>query len=489
VRRPAAARRARWPRWSLRTSLVGGVLALTALGLLVAGTASALALRAYLVDRTDDQLLAAAQLVRSRGDTLAGGRGGAGGLRAVVAPTDYVVEYTPADGAVRSLPSAGPRPSRPLSASAPAVGAGDRGGPVTVDGGNGDFRVVTVGLRDASVLVALPMRPVTDTVRRLAWIEITAGAVVLALVTLSVEVLVRRRLRPLTEITATATGIAAGDLDRRVPAAPPAGRAAATEVGRLSLAVAGMLDRIRAALRDRERSEERMRQFVADASHELRTPLTSIRGYAQLLRGGMIDAGERPDALRRVDEEAARMGALVDDLLFLARLDPGGGAGAAGGGPVLRRDDTDLAALARDAVADARAVDPDRAYAVTAPDTCPVTGDAAALRRVLGNLLANVRQHTPPGTSATVSVRRDGGAVLVEVADDGPGVPAAARDRLFDRFFRADPGRADGGTGLGLAIVAEAVRAHGGVSGFRERAGGGTAIWCRVPAGGDPPAP
>jgi two-component system OmpR family sensor kinase len=476
-------REARWSRWSLRWSLVSGVCALTALALLVVGVTSALALRAHLSHRVDDELAAAVALIRSR-DSQPRPPGQLEIMRSAVAPTDYVVEIRRRDGSLHLLPSSGARPARPLSAVAPPAAPGQQAGPVTLDGGApGDFRAVTVGLQGATVVVGLPLSPVTDTVRRLLWIEAIAGGGVLLALVLSVRVLVGRRLRPLAEITATAAAIAAGDLERRVEAVPPPGRASGTEVGRLSAAVAGMLERIQAALQVRARSEERMRQFVADASHELRTPLTSIRGYAQLMRDGVIDAERRPDVLRRMDDEAARMGRLVDDLLALARLDSRtGDEPEPADGAQLYRDPVDLVAVARDCVADAQAAEPDRVITLAAPPRCPVSGDEAILRQVVGNLLANVRHHTPVTARAAVTIRREDGRVVVEVSDDGPGIPEDLRDRVFDRFVRLEPPRAGAGTGLGLAIVAEAVRVHDGRAGIRDDRRSGTTVWFTLPA-------
>jgi two-component system OmpR family sensor kinase len=277
------------------------------------------------------------------------------------------------------------------------------------------------------------------------------------------RLVVARRLRPLGEITAAATDLAGGHLDRRVPASAPPG----TEVGRLTAAVNGMLSRIQGEMRERERSEERMRSFVADASHELRTPVTSIQGYLQLVRCGVVDVRERPDVLRRLEEEASRMGSLVSSLLYLARLDAS---------PAVARAPVDLVRLASDAVADESAVSPERALSLDAPASCVVTGDEGALRQVLANLLANVRAHTAPGTAATVRVTC-GEMARVEVADEGPGMDAEAAAHAFERFWRADPARsASGGAGLGLAIVADVVRAHGGSVGIDR-----STVWFTLP--------
>jgi two-component system OmpR family sensor kinase len=316
------------------------------------------------------------------------------------------------------------------------------------------------------VVVAIPLDPVRDTVRRLATVELITGAVVLVLLGLFARVLLARGLRPLDEITATAGAIAAGDLDRRVPTDAPPG----TEVGRLTAAVNGMLTRIQLGLADAERSQERLRVFLADASHELRTPLTAVRGYLQLLRKGMVPPDARPDVLRRADDEAARMATIVDDLLYLARLDAE---------PVLRREPVDLVAVVRDALVDALAAQPDRPTDLDAPDRCTVTGDEEALRRVFTNLFANVRAHTPPDAAVRVSLAPDPRAATVSVTDRGPGIPDGLAAHVFERFVRAESST---GSGLGLAIVAEIVRGHGGDVGV-DSGRTGTTVTVTLPYG------
>lgn len=448
-------------RTSLRSSLVLSMVALAAAGLLVTCVTAALAMRSYLLERTDEQLAAAAVLVRQRAAVLApeGPE-----LRSVVSVTDYLIEFRRADGHTVRFESGSPLPPDSLLDRAdPATGAVQ-----TVTCAVGErFRVVVIPLDDGSrVLVGLPLTPVRNTLIRFAVIATLTGAAVLLLLTALAHLLVRRRLRPLDEIAATATAIAAGDLDRRVGAAP-----AHTEVGRLSAAVDRMLGRIQAAMTARERSEERMRAFVADASHELRTPVTSISGYLQLIRSGVIDLGQRPDVLRRIEEEAGRMGVLVGELLYLARLDSD---------PPARRGPVDLGALIRDAVADARAVEPDRPLITELDGDLVVAGDADTLRQVLANLLGNVRAHTPAGTSVRVSAVGSADRVRVAVADEGPGMSAEEAAHAFERFWRADESRArGGGSGLGLAIVAEAIRAHHGETGIDVAAG--TIVWFEIP--------
>ena len=220
-------------------------------------------------------------------------------------------------------------------------------------------------------------------------------------------------------------------------------------------ALGGLAASVLWAFRERTANEARLRQFVADASHELRTPLTSIRGYAELWRaGGLRGGGDVDDAMRRMEQEAHRMGLLVDDMLLLARLDQG---------RPLETAPLALDRLVDDAVRDARAVEPDRPIDLVAEPVI-VAGDDHRLRQVIGNLLANARLHTPAGTPVHVSVRTAGERVRLEVADEGPGLDAELAARVFERFFRADPARtrASGGSGLGLSIVAAVAEAHGG---------------------------
>jgi two-component system OmpR family sensor kinase len=279
----------------------------------------------------------------------------------------------------------------------------------------------------------------------------------------------------------TAQAIAAGDLSRRVPEADPG-----TEVGRLGNALNGMLSQIETAFRAQAESEAtaresegRMRRFIADASHELRTPLSVIRGFAEYYRQrDDVERAELDRLIGRVEDEAVRMGVLVDDLLLLARLDQQR--------PLARRP-VDLLALAADAVQDARVVDGDReiTLSVRSDSAFIVTGDEVRLRQVIGNLVNNALRHTPAGSPVEVIVRSgrlgDSAAAVLEVADHGPGLPPEHAERVVERFYRADPARGRGGTGLGLAIVAGLVEAHGGTVGVESEAGKGATFRVVLP--------
>jgi two-component system OmpR family sensor kinase len=302
-----------------------------------------------------------------------------------------------------------------------------------------------------TLIVAIPLRDMSEALHRLLFVElIVALGVLLGLAVLAWWV-VKLGLRPLEDMQQTAGAIAAGDLSRRVEIVDEH-----TEVGRLGLALNEMMQRIQTAFEARAASEARLRRFVGDASHELRTPLTSIRGYAELFRRG---ASDRPEdlakAMRRIEEEANRMGSLVDDMLLLARLDQG---------RPLERQPVDLTRITRDAVDDARAVAPNRPIDYSPNGAIFVPGDEARLRQVLANLLQNANRHTPPDTPVHVQVVEGVDEALIEVADEGPGMPSDDTSRVFERFWRSDPSRtrASGGAGLGLAIVAAIADAHGG---------------------------
>jgi len=292
-------------------------------------------------------------------------------------------------------------------------------------------------------------------------------------------VAVRWTLRPLSRVAATALAVselplASGDvrLHERVPDAPPN-----TEVGQVSVALNHMLDRIDRALTERQRSEERLRRFIADASHELRTPLAVIRGHAELVRRDLAGVPEQvAQSLSRIDAESTRMSRLVDDLLLLARLDEG---------RPLDREEVDISRLAIDAMADAQAAGRDQEWELELPDEpIVVLGDAFRLHQVIANLLANVRVHTPAGTAVTLGVTRPDAAgwVQIAVSDNGPGVPESVQPTAFERFARADGsrGHANGSTGLGLAIVAAVAGAHGGTATMRSRPGR-TTVTVRLP--------
>jgi two-component system OmpR family sensor kinase len=324
-------------------------------------------------------------------------------------------------------------------------------------------------------VIAVPLSDLEQTLHRLLLVEGLVIAGVLLALGLSAWFVVKVGLRPLDRIELTAGQIAAGDLSRRVSHATTK-----TEVGRLGLALNAMLERLEQAFAARTASEDRLRQFLSDASHELRTPLASIRGYAELFRmGATKDEAGTANAMRRIEQESARMGVLVEDLLILARLDEA---------PEREPTTVDVAALARDAVQDARATAPERTIELDAPSQALVRGDQLQLRQVFSNLLRNALVHTPAGTPVQVSVARAGDALRVIVRDHGAGISAETRERLFERFWRKEGGRERGraGAGLGLAIVQGVVSAHHGTILAEDAPGGGAQFVLELPIPADP---
>jgi two-component system OmpR family sensor kinase len=300
---------------------------------------------------------------------------------------------------------------------------------------------------------------VANTLSRLLVAELLVAAGALLAAVLLGLWLVRVGLRPLRDMERTAEAISGGDLMRRVPS--PNAR---TEVGHLATAFNVMLERVEGLVTDLRSSEARLRRFVGDASHELRTPIAAVSAYAQLFSKG---AASRPDDLQRamngIERESARMANLVEDLLTLARLDEG---------QVLSAEAVELVGLVMEASDTAMLVGPAWPLTFVAADAVEVSGDRNALRRVIDNLLSNVRAHTPEGTLTTVTVGRTGTEAFIEVSDDGPGITVEQAGHVFERFFRLDASRSrqSGGAGLGLAIVASIVERHGG----RVTAGPGT---------------
>ncbi|MCU1692091.1 MAG: histidine kinase [Frankiales bacterium] len=466
-------------RVPLRTLVLSLLLATVALVVLLTSVAGVVALRGYLLDRVDDQLSESVRMAAGPGDR----RGRPPRGRFPVPGGSFTAQFDDTGallGAVEGLDGDDDGPRLPLLDATTAARLAD--GPFTVPsaGGGDDWRADVQPLASGgSVVVALPLGGVDATVRRLLLIDALVGVAALAAAGALGAAGVRRSLRPLTTVEQTAEAIAAGDLSVRVPVAGPR-----TEVGSLATSFNSMVDRFETAYGAQQRSEaearaseERMRRFVGDASHELRTPLTSIRGFAELYRQGAVSAKDLPRVVQRIEDEAARMGLLVEDLLLLARLDQQ---------RPLERTRVDLLTVAADVVHDAAAVT-GHAVRLLPPQGPPpvVLGDDARLRQVLGNLVANATTHTPAGTTVEVALTGDDATVVLEVRDDGPGMSPDVAARVFERFYRADSSRTRSasatGSGLGLSIVAALVAAHGGSVAVDSEVGRGTTMRVLLP--------
>ncbi|WP_431894907.1 sensor histidine kinase [Nonomuraea sp. bgisy101] len=460
--------------------LVSATLLLVTLAITLTGGFAVRLLRGYLVERVDQQLATAARPLPFPDMAPRPVEG-----RPLRLPGLFHMVLLDRQGAmVRTFAESVDvdRPAIPRLTLADVI---DRAGrPFDVDSVERDgpeWRAVAVpGPGQTTRVIAVSLGDIDRTVSRLVTIVVGVGGGVLVVLGLACYWLVRRSLRPLGEIERTAAAIAGGDLSRRVPE-----RHRRTEMGRLGRALNGMLAQIERAVRDREaaadaagRSAELMRRFVADASHELRTPLTSIRGFAELYRQGARDLDKTTWLMDRIENRAGHMSLLVDDLLLLARLDQR---------RPLDHAPVDLLSLAAGAVIDARTLAPDRDIGFERLDGAEgevtVLGDEARLGQVIGNLVGNALKHTPHGTPFTVRVGVEAGQAVVEVADQGPGLPGEALDRVFERFYRADPARGldSGGTGLGLSIAAALTDAHGGTISAACPPGGGALFQVRLP--------
>jgi len=497
---------------SLTARLVATAVLLVAVVALLIGTVTAVAMHGFLQGRVDDQVRA--QLDRGpemRTDVLPGSpaepppqaeleaRDRYAGEGILVA--DLVPDLAVARGSVVGTGAGGQIGPQPLSDAAfeqlrsvPADGQ-----PHSVDLDDlGDYRVIARHtmylLTDGSSgpvsgvqLAGLPSESVDATIRSLVVWEALLTLVGVLAAAAGGLLLVRRQLRPLREVAATAHAVAElplsegeFDLSERVPDHLTDER---TEVGAVGAALNTLLAHVESSLTSRHRSEQQVRQFVADASHELRTPLSTIRGYAELSRrqltgSGPDDAEVLSTSMTKVETEAGRMSSLVDDLLLLARLDAG---------RPLARDRVDLTRLLLEAVGDARVVGPDHQWRLDLPDTpLEAPGDEQRLHQVVTNLLTNARLHTPAGTTVEVAARPVAEGIEISVADDGPGVPPELVDTVFDRFSRADVARtrSSGGVGLGLSIVAAIVHAHAGDV-HLESEPGRTVVTVRLPGATD----
>jgi two-component system, OmpR family, sensor kinase len=458
-----------WDRRTLRFRILASLLAVMLVAFAVIGVVTVIALNRFLLGRLDTQLDAAgtryvaavAENGEGPGDgdhDLDDGFGDARGQQVGTLGVRIV------GGRLVGIGVVGRPQPKTISASDNAKLIDLKVGRFGSDdlGVLGDYRLRAFALPGGDrAVVGLPLKPVHETLAELLAVELAVFGGVLLVTILASGWLVGFSLRPLAKVTITARQVSDAPLadsdpvlTSRVPTPNPA-----TEVGRLGLAFNHMLDHVEASLISRNESEERLRRFIADASHELRTPVASIRGHAESVRRG---PEQLPDPVReslaRIESEAIRMGVLVDDLLLLARLDAG---------RPLAASIVDLSRIAIDATNDARVAGPDHHWTLDLPpDPITVVGDDHRLREVVTNLLTNARTHTPPGSSVKLTLTTDPDArtAVLEVSDDGPGIPVAAQSRVFERFYRADAPRAPltGSSGLGLAIVAAVAKAHGG---------------------------
>ncbi|MFE5819811.1 sensor histidine kinase [Streptomyces sp. NPDC056479] len=469
---------------SLRGKLTLANVALLAVGIVVATAISLMTARFYLLDKVDTELKSARTTLGHAGFTLRQieslselgvaldkfSDDGTTDTDPLPSPT---MVYVAVDrtGKPVALGPLEPTPRQHALAAAAkdpaALAADEEPRDVRVEGDR--YRMAGARLTDGTVvLIAMPTEGLHEGMGKALRMDLAVGTLLLALLGCLTMLSVRRRMRPLEDMVETSSAIAEGDLTRRVPSS----RDPTLEVEQLRVALNSMLHQVESAYRTRERSAAQLRRFVGDASHELRTPLSAIRGYLQLYDKGMLpEPTERKRVWERMNGEVDRMGRLVDELLTLARLDQR---------PELRFRNVDLSRLVRDAADDLRVQQPERPLTVGAEGALLVRADESGLRQVLGNLLSNVRTHTPADVPVRLGVERADGVVRLCVQDKGPGLCEEDAARIFDRFFRAGGGA---GSGLGMAIVQGVVEAHGGEVAVRTAPGEGLTVTVILPTG------
>ena len=453
--------------WSLRNRLILAAVFLASLAIIASDFAANTALRSYLISQVDNQLFSISSGSLERLD------------RAGIAPqTEFEESRSPFRvlQPIRGVPTStsltlldregnligqvgGELAGQNFGVTGLKVSQVERyeNKPFTIEGEgrNPDVRALALVLPTGmgSVIAANSLEEVDKTLSQLRFLFFFLGLIAILLTALVSRWIIAISLRPLDKVEETAEAIAAGDLSARLPAAKPD-----TEVGRLTTSLNMMLSRIEQSFSVRVESENKLRRFVADASHELRTPLTAIRGFAELHRQGAVSGEEKTkELISRIEGESIRMSSLVEDLLLLARLDQA---------RELDFEPVDLNTLIVEVVASAKAAGPDHPIELHLPqEELFVLGDSRRIHQVVANLLANARTHTPLGTKINVTARQTLAEVIIEVADNGPGLSKSDQERIFERFFRADPARvrhSGEGSGLGLSIVDAVMKAHGG---------------------------
>jgi two-component system OmpR family sensor kinase len=462
--------------WSLRSRLVLGVVLLSAAGFILSSVIAQQALRSYLINQVDNELLTlsgsslpriAEAGIAQDPDDYVGHRNGARPRPQETNAARTPLQRIPTATSVTLLDAAGnvtaglggdlnaASVATYLGGITPAKADSYKGRAFTIEAKGSDFRAVALVLPNGagSVVAAQSLDGLNKTVDKLGFFFLLIGLLLISLIAIASRIVIKVGMRPLEDVEVTAEQIAAGDLSARMPDANPH-----TEVGRLVTSLNSMLARIETSFDARTESENKLRRFVADASHELRTPLTAIRGFSELYRQGAV-AGEEPtrELIGRIEGESKRMGSLVEDLLLLARIDQA---------REMESKPVNLESVVESAVASARAAGPDHPVSFTpSSEEFFALGDEPRIHQVVANLLANARAHTPAGTEIKVSLHREVDGITIAVKDSGPGLSEEDQKKIFERFYRADTSRVriDGeGSGLGLSIVDAVMKAHGG---------------------------
>jgi two-component system OmpR family sensor kinase len=485
-------------RTQLRLKVMAGVLAVTLVALVAFDVAAVTTVRRYLLNQTDNNLQGALTLTLPRlaaflgagqaANHVVGGSLGSNGLpsqrvlpkdKVPALPGAYDMVFLPLRGAQVTLQVAANSGAKTIdwTLSPRVAKIAARPGPHTLLGPNGTthFRIVSLSAPGGSLVAGTSLDQVYETIVQVELIVLLGSIAVVLLIGFGVFVVLRRGLRPIETMAAQADRITAGDLTDRVTP-----HHHGSEVGRLGTALNGMLARIEAGVQEREASQQQMRRFFADASHELRTPLASLRANAELYQQGALrEPDEVDEVMDRIVLETRRMGRLVDDMLRLARL---------GQHPGQSCEPVDMTAVVAGCAERARIADPARTWQVRIAGGLATVGDEELLRRAVDNLLMNVLVHTPADTAGAISAYETGGQVIIDVSDDGPGVPPDQLPHIFERFYRGGARSRRPGSGLGLAIAAEIASAHGGTAYAAPNSQKGLRITLSVPVNGRPDA-
>jgi two-component system, OmpR family, sensor kinase len=484
-----------WEKVSLRSKLTGLSVAIIGLLLLVSSFGTVSVLRAYLQQNTDNLLSATASILAQQNPAQIQSRLEAKRLTLPRLPSDYLISVLDAQGETiyRIMASDASDLELPdlevLDLDTVFRTAGvpfdldENGalGEVTIDE-HDSWRVVAQPFRDfdGSIAVALPNSTNLELLRQYRAIGGGFGFLLLGLSGLSIWLTIAQALRPLREVERTAKLVASGDLSQRLIERP-----GKTEISRLNRSLNTMLDSLEDSVSSRNKTLGQMRRFVADASHELRTPLVSVRGYAELYRKGALKKkSEVQEAMQRIESEAIRMSSLVESLLTLARLDEN---------QQLDAKKVDMIELVQSVIKGSSATDKKLSFTVLTLSGAKLAKDEkifaeineSQIRQVLVNLIENAKRFSSNKSSIEVGVgQKTEDEVIIEVIDHGEGIPKQLRDKIFERFYRADNSRnrETGGTGLGLAIVKEIVLLHKGRIEVRETPQGGATFRIKLPA-------
>jgi two-component system, OmpR family, sensor kinase len=471
-----------WERVSLRAKLTALSVGLIGLLLSVSSAGTVALLSTYLQQNTDTLLLTTANQLRDENPIGLERRVASGNLALPSLPSDYFIAILDAEGNqfLGLVSSTGGGRELPNFSSLNVNRVIELGGlpfDAEVEGtrGQSDWRIVALPLSKAigSVVVALPTSSNRQIIAEYGVIGARFGIFLLTLSGLSIWLTITSALRPLKEVERTSEAIQRGKFSSRLVDRDPK-----TEIGRLNKALNSMLDSIEGAVRGRDKTLEQMRRFVSDASHELRTPLVTVRGYAELYRMGAIKTKkDLTEAMQRIESEAIRMTGLVESLLTLTRMDETGN---------LNLQEHDLSEIASAVVKDASVANTEVRFIAQSLTSAKAMVDGDRIRQVLTNLVNNAGRFAPKDSQVTVTVSSAEGKHRLSVTDHGDGIPSALREKVFDRFYRADNSRNrdTGGSGLGLAIAKSIVAAHGGEIWIEETSGGGATFILELPTAG-----